>query len=84
MQHGRALLKAWIDRMGLTQRAAAQLLGIDHTFLNQMLTGRRLPSLANAIRIEHRTGVSVESWVPTTVGTFNDEIAASERKRKSA
>lgn len=84
MQHGRDLLKAWIDRMKMNQREAARLLGIDHTFLNQMLTGRRSPSLANAIKIEQRTGVSVESWVPTAVGESDDQLLTGGRKRKSA
>ncbi len=80
----RERLKAWIARAGLTQRAAAQLFGMHYTFLNQILTGRRSPALANAVKIERETGIAAGAWVPTDVGRVTGTTAGSARKRKVA
>lgn len=68
MKDGRALLREWIKRMGLNQQKAAAHLGIHHTYLSQMLNGHRAPGRRNAVLIEQRTGVPVETWAPTGVG----------------
>jgi transcriptional regulator with XRE-family HTH domain len=64
----RERLAAWITRAGLTQRAAAKLFGVHYTFLNQILRGRRVPALANAVTIERETGIAPGAWVPTREG----------------
>jgi len=82
--HGPDRLKAWIARSRLTQREAARLFGLHYTFLNQILSGRRVPGLANAVTIERETGISVEVWMPTEGGKSEDVPESSGRKRKSA
>ena len=82
--NARQRLKAWLERSGLTQRAAAQLLGMHYTFLNQILQGRRLPSLETAVRIERETGIAPGAWLPTEVGRKEGTVASSNRKRKVA
>lgn len=77
-------LKAWIERSGITQRMAAQVLGLDHTFLNQILSGRRTPSLASAVKIERQTGIMAGAWVPTDEGKPETPVPVDRRKRKSA
>jgi len=64
----RKRLAAWIKRSELTQRAAARLLGIHYTYLNQILTGRRSPGLTNAANIEAITGIPGLAWVTTRGG----------------
>lgn len=72
MLHGRERLVAWIARSKVNQREAARILGLDHTYLNQILSGKRVPGLANAVKIETVTGIAVEAWVPTEVGTEDE------------
>ena len=66
--HGRELLRQWIERRCRTDREAAQILGLDHTYLSQILSGRRRPGLVNSVKIERVTGIVVESWLPTDGG----------------
>lgn len=80
----RERLKAWIERSAITQRMAAQILGVHYTFLNQMLMGRRTPSLATAVLIERHTGISPGAWVPTADGKSPTAVGSEARKRKSA
>ena len=44
------------------------MLGLDHTYLSQILSGRRRPGLVNSVKIERVTGIVVESWLPTDEG----------------
>jgi len=64
MQTGRERLRQWIDRSKVNQLEAAALIGIDHTQLSHILTGRRRPGLDTAVKIEQATGIVVEAWVP--------------------
>lgn len=83
MNAGQERLRAWIERSQLTQRAAAKLLGIHFTFLNQLLSTnarRRSPALGTALRIERLTGIPVEAWMPTDVG---DEHAEKSPRRRN-
>jgi transcriptional regulator with XRE-family HTH domain len=83
MDSGQERLRAWIDRAKLTQRAAAKLLGIHYTFLNQLLSTnyrRRSPALGTAIRIERLTGIPVEAWMPTEV---DDDSDSKPRKTRN-
>ena len=82
--HGRDRLKQWIERAHLSQRQAAHLFGMHYTFLNQILSGRKLPGLANAIAIERETGIATRTWMPTTVGKSSAAIASRSRKRRVA
>jgi plasmid maintenance system antidote protein VapI len=85
MQHGRVQLRAWIDRMGLTDRAAAKLLGIHWTFLSQILNRplNRAPGLRTAIKIERTTGIPVEAWMPTDDGAEPITIGRTPVKARS-
>lgn len=83
MIHGRTQLREWIDRRCDSDRDAARLLDLDHTFLSQLLNGHRNPGLANAVKIERTTGISVEAWLPTGVGEHIAQVAENVRKRKT-
>ena len=67
MVSGSEQLRDWMDRRTVNQRAAAELLGITEVFLSQLVNAKRQPGLANAIKIERMTGISVESWLLTGV-----------------
>jgi hypothetical protein len=46
--------------------------GWDFSYISKLATGRQVPGLPNAIRIERETGIPVEAWVPR-------ELANSDR-----
>ena len=80
----RERLRLWIDRSKLNQRMAAKILGVHYTFVNQMVQGRRTPSLATAVMIERHTGIPPGAWVPTDEGKVAPAVAGESRKRRSA
>lgn len=82
MQPGREQLRDWMERRGVNQREAAILLGLNEVHYSQILNGHRQPGLANAVRIEQRTGVSVESWALSELSDSTAVVAISSRKRK--
>jgi len=64
----------------MTQREAATLLGVHYTFLNQILSGRRLPARDTAVRFEQKTGVPVGAWSPTSVGKTDRGVTHTAAK----
>lgn len=82
MLEGQKRLRDWMERSKLTQRAAAMLLGMHYTFLNQILNSDRSPALATAVRIERVTGIPVEAWMPTGVDSERELVGAKAGKRK--
>lgn len=55
-------LREWIERRGIQQNEAADILGIDQSFVSHILSGRRTPGLRRAVKIERITGIPVSSW----------------------
>lgn len=78
----REALLAWIDRRCGSHREAARLLRLHFTHLSQILSGRRNPGLANAVRIQDVTGIPVTAWVPTDVDKPNMSDTDKARKAK--
>jgi len=74
MKLGPEQLKDWMHRRRFLQREAADFLGFDETFVSQLVNGRRVPGLDNAIRIERKTGIPVEAWL-----SHEDDKSAGER-----
>ena len=64
MVDGRDQLDAWRLKRGFSQRDLADTLGCHETYVSQLLTRKRTPGLANAVRIERVTGIVVEAWLP--------------------
>jgi transcriptional regulator with XRE-family HTH domain len=83
MKDGRLQLKDWIHRRVFTQREAAAHLGIDDTFLSQLVNGKRHPGLRNAIDIERLTGIPVEAWLSHNVDNSDESEAATAVKRSA-
>lgn len=71
----------WLERSKMTQRAAAALIGLHFTHLNQILRGRRMPGRDNAVLIEQQTGIPVEAWTPTAVDSSARSGSRIVRKR---
>lgn len=80
MQPGRDQLRDWMKRRGVNQKEAAVLLGLNEVHFSQILNGHRQPGLANAVRIEQRTGVSVESWALNEISEAADAVTVGSRK----
>lgn len=80
MTLGPAQLKDWMLRRRFLQKEAAEYLGMDETFVSQMVNGKRTPGLENAVHIERMTGIPVEAWVPTEVG--NSSAVESPKAQK--
>ncbi len=78
-QHGRDRLAAYQKRSELKGFELAELLGIPHPTLSKLLSGKRLPTLPIAIRIQQRTGVSVESWTPLRRGSLGKTKRANAK-----
>ena len=75
MKSGRQQLIEWMKHQGLTQQETAARFGWDPTFISQLKQGWRLPGLANAVKIQRKTGIPVEAWVSRE----RDKSLASER-----
>lgn len=73
MQSGRQRLRKWIERSKVNQNEAAEILSVHPVVLSQWLSGARKPGLESAIMIARVTGISVESWLLTSVSTDTDE-----------
>ena len=80
MKSGAEEFKAWMDRARLNQRQTAGYFGWDETFISQLVTGKRVPGLPNAIRIERETGIPGEAWVPTDMDTSADQESVDSPK----
>lgn len=76
--NGRDRLAQWLERSKLNQREAAVLLGMHYTHLNQILSGRRTPGLANAVQIEQKTGIPAEAWLASEVGASTETDADTD------
>jgi DNA-binding transcriptional regulator YdaS (Cro superfamily) len=70
-----------IDRAGITQKYLSQIAGIQHTQVNEMLSGRRTIKNANfAMAIEALTNGSVKAkWILETAVTdsIDEEIESA-------
>jgi transcriptional regulator with XRE-family HTH domain len=84
MVSGSEQLRDWMRRREVNQREASELLGITDVFLSQILNGHRQPGLANAINIERKAGISVESWLLTDISESTDVETVGASKRKIA
>lgn len=82
MQTGAEQLVDWMDRRGLNQRETAKHFEWDETFISMLVTGRRLPGLANAVRIERETGIPVEAWVSSEHDEPATVVSGKARKSK--
>lgn len=84
MIHGREQLRDWMERRNVNQREASELVGMNEVHFGQILNGIRLPGLVTAVKIEQRTGISVESWVLTQVSeSDNGESGIATKLRKA-
>jgi transcriptional regulator with XRE-family HTH domain len=70
-------LRAWMERTGRSYDEVAETLGISKSYISNLLTGGRTPSLALAIRIAAVTGVPVSLWAATRVDRDDMEGVAS-------
>jgi DNA-binding XRE family transcriptional regulator len=77
MHSARERLRQWIDRFQFNQRQAADLLGIDQTYISQLLNGKRTPGLEMAVRIEHAMGIPAAAWVAQPVGGPSDLVSTA-------
>jgi plasmid maintenance system antidote protein VapI len=85
MTDGREQLRDWMARRGVNQREAAALIGIHEVQFSQIMVGQRDPSLTTAVKIERRTGISIESWLLTDVSESDNgkpAIAGTARKTR--
>ena len=55
-------LRAWIERQGLTQAAAAKVIGVLPIYLWRWMFRKGKPSLAMALRLQDATGISARAW----------------------
>jgi transcriptional regulator with XRE-family HTH domain len=82
MESGAAQLKDWMRRRGFNQADACRFLGFDQASMSNFCAGKRTPGLETAIHLERLTGIPVEAWLPTALGTT--EIVTAEQASKSS
>ena len=63
---GMEKLREYLCNAGVTQRAFAETVGLSRSHLNEIISGRKRPSLDLAFAIARATSgtVSVEAWEP--------------------
>lgn len=59
---GAQALGEMLRRRDLSQRRAAEILGVTHGYLNRLVHGYVRPGRAVAVRIQEELGVPVSSW----------------------
>lgn len=84
MKSGPDQFRDWLERRGVNQREAAELLSITDVFVSQILNNVRTPGLANAVKIERLTGIPVESWLLTDLSEPAAVLELTTGKRKQA
>lgn len=62
-------LKNWRTSRGLTQAAAAELLGLTEPTLCRYEKGSRTPSLAQAAKLSEQTGIPMDGFVKQSEAT---------------
>lgn len=80
MTSGPDQLRDWMNRRGLNQAETADLMGFDQTYISQLLSGRRHPSLRNAIRIQRETGIAPDAWLSSQLDETNRPIRHDANK----
>lgn len=76
---GSQRLSRQVSARGLTQAAAARLVGVTQQQFGRLLAGTRRPGLECAIRIRDAFGVPVEAWSRPAV-----PASRSSRQRRAA
>ena len=61
--HPGEMLREKLQEMGLTQKAAAERLGIAAPEFNGLVTGARRITPMQALRLEDLTGISARMWL---------------------
>jgi len=56
-------MRAWMERSGRSYEDVADVLGISTSYISNLLTGGRTPSLALATKIAALTGIPATAWV---------------------
>jgi plasmid maintenance system antidote protein VapI len=69
MHSGSEQLKDWMRRRGFNQADACRFLGFDAASMSNFCAGKRTPGLETALRIERLTGIPVEVWASSELGT---------------
>lgn len=79
--NGAAQLRLWIDNQRMNQREAGALFQVHWTHVNQILSGRRKPGLAIALRIYKTTKIPVDIW-STPEESAADALRRLKERRK--
>lgn len=71
-------LTAYLRDSRLTQAQFAAQLGVDQATISKICSGKLMPSLPLAVKIDRTSGgaVSVYSWVPSSSALPSPEVAA--------
>lgn len=81
MKSGVEHFKGWLERMRFNQRQAAAYFGWDETFISHILSGKRTPGLANAVKIEELTGIPARTWVSSELDESESAALTASRRR---
>lgn len=69
-----------MQRRGFTQTEAAEYLGFDVSFVSHLVNGKRSPGLTNALVLQRKAGIAVDSWADDE-DLLPDGVRANGRNR---
>jgi DNA-binding XRE family transcriptional regulator len=61
--HGESPIKVWREHRGLSQRQLAEAVGVRATYVSQLETGRKRPSLQLAIALARALSLNIDDLV---------------------
>ena len=82
MQSGPEQLRDWMARRNFNQSETAAYMGVDYTYVSQLVNGVRTPGLTNALKIERHTGIPVEAWEANEIGETESPVRATARNSR--
>ena len=79
-------LREWLQEQGMTLEAFSRLIGTNKTHVGWWATGRVIPGLVYAFRIEQVTkgGVPASYWIGTMLGKMQWNSISSRARRLTA
>lgn len=77
--HPGEMLKDELQARGISQKRFAELIGVSHTVLNEVLNGKRPITTEYALKIEAATGINARIWIGLQAD-YNLETALRDNK----
>ena len=61
--HPGEMIKDELQARGISQKKFAEIIGVSHTVLNEIINGKRSITTDTALKIEAATGITANLWI---------------------